>query len=586
MRARHAVLWFALAVPLSVDAAPGDADAAFTALADREVAWSFREFPVSASYAGIHDYDDQLGDVSDAAQQRRRAHWAKVLEQLDAIEVGELSKPERVNYRIFRDQVRNAERNIALDGHLMPLNSDSAYYSDVLQLPRAHAFATADDYRKYLKRLAAMPQWLDQNLELLKRGVEKGMTVPHVVMEGRDAAIAEIAETPVEKLAFYEPFAELPPGVPADQQAALRAEAEKIIGDQVLPAYRRTLAYLRETYIPRSRKTLAASKLPNGDAYYRQQILEYTTLSLSPDEIHAIGQREVKRIRAEMEAIVREVKFEGDFAAFLEFLRTDPQFYAKTPEELLMRAAWIAKRVDAMTPKLFGTLPRKPFGIAPVPAAIAPFYTAGRYAGAPEGSDEPGYYWVNTTKLESRPLYALPSLTLHEAVPGHHLQNALASEQGEQPIYRRTSYISAFGEGWGLYSEHLGIEMGIYRTPYENFGRLTYEMWRACRLVVDTGVHAKGWTREQALAFMRDNTALSEHEISTEVDRYISWPGQALSYKLGELKLKALRAKAEETLGAKFDVRRFHDRILALGSVPLDVLSEEIDGFIAEEARR
>jgi uncharacterized protein (DUF885 family) len=286
-----------------------------------------------------------------------------------------------------------------------------------------------------------------------------------------------------------------------------------------------------------------------------------------------------------MQAVIDALGFQGDFAAFLHFLRTDPQFYAKSPEELLMRAAWIAKRVDAQLPKYFGTLPRRPFGIEPVPEAIAPYYTGGRYVPPSGDSPDAGTYWVNTSRLESRPLYTLPALTLHESQPGHHLQGALALEQGEQPPFRRYSYISAYGEGWALYSERLGVEMGIYRTPYEQFGRLTYEMWRACRLVVDTGIHAKGWSREQAIAYMHDNTALSDHEIATEVDRYISWPGQALSYKLGELKIRELRARSERALGDKFDLRAFHDTILALGSVPLPVLEEAIDEFIAQRSK-
>ena len=591
MRTLCAAILLALAVPAfaaepattPVAVVESETDAQFEAITDRAMTWSYAEFPLGATYAGIHDYDDQLGDVTEAAWLKRAEHWNAILKELDAVDRTKLSKANRVNYRIFRDQVENSARGVAVKNYLLPLNSDSAYYTDITQLPRAQPLANAAEYRRYIERLRALPKWLDQHQALLEQGIREGITVPKVVMVGRDEALAKHANVASpEESAFYEPFKKFPAAVSASEADALRAEGRTVIADVVLPAYRKALVFIRDTYIPKSRDTIAATKLPNGEAFYRQQIREYTTLDLSADEIHDIGQSEVKRIRAEMEAIVREVKYDGSFADFLKFLRTDPQFYAKTPDEILMRAAWIAKRVDGVLPKYFGMLPRKPFGIAPVPAAIAPFYTAGRYAGAPEGSTEPGFYWVNTTKLESRPLYALPALTLHEAVPGHHLQNALASEQGEQPIYRRTSYISAFGEGWGLYSEHLGVEMGIYQTPYEHFGRLTYEMWRACRLVVDTGMHAKGWTREQSVAFMRDNTALSEHEINTEIDRYISWPGQALSYKLGELKIRELRAKAEKALGPKFDLRAFHDRVLALGSVPLDVLSEEIDDYIAE----
>jgi uncharacterized protein (DUF885 family) len=380
---------------------------------------------------------------------------------------------------------------------------------------------------------------------------------------------------------FYAPFKKFPPAVSADDAKRLSAEAERTITAQIVPAYAKLLKYFNEDYVPKARKTLGAYALPDGQAYYRSQIRQYTTLDTSPEEIHKIGLAEVARIRAEMEQVKKDAKFDGDFAAFLKFLRTDPQFYAKTPRELLMNASYYAKRIDGMLPKYFGKLPRLPYGVAPVPEAIAPYYTTGRYNGPAEGSGNAGFYWVNTYKLEARPLYALPALTLHEAVPGHHLQISLASEQGEQPPFRRYSYISAFGEGWALYAEHLGVEMGIYETPYDQFGRLTYEMWRACRLVIDTGVHAMGWTREQSLALLRDNTALSEHEITTEVDRYIGWPGQALSYKLGELKIRELRAKAEKAMGERFDLRAFHDAVLSLGSVPLPVLEARIDDFIA-----
>ena len=301
---------------------------------------------------------------------------------------------------------------------------------------------------------------------------------------------------------------------------------------------------------------------------------------MTPDEIHAIGQEQVTRIRGEMEDIIREVGFEGDFSDFLEFLRTDPQFYAKTPKELLSHASYYAKKIDGRLPMLFGHLPRQPYGVAPVPDELAPFYTAGRYVSAPLEAHRGGYYWVNTHALESRPLYAIPALTLHEGAPGHHTQNALAQEQKGQPPFRRYDYISAYGEGWGLYSEKLGLEMDIYETPYEHFGRLTYEMWRACRLVIDTGIHAMGWTREQSLDFLASNTALSIHEVTTEIDRYISWPGQALSYKLGEYTIWQLRRQAEQGLGDDFDVRAFHDFILSLGSVPLDVLTEETERWI------
>ncbi|HEX9493004.1 MAG TPA: DUF885 domain-containing protein, partial [Thermoanaerobaculia bacterium] len=350
--------------------------------------------------------------------------------------------------------------------------------------------------------------------------------------------------------------------------------------------YREFLDFFRNEYLPGTRTTLGASELPNGRAYYQHKIREFTTLNLTPEEIHKIGLAEVDRISGEMDAVMKQVGFQGDRAAFLEFLRTDPRFYAKTPDELLARAAWIAKRMDGKLPSLFKTLPRLPYTVEPVPADIAPKYTSGRYVGAPQGSTRPGIYWVNTYKLESRPLYNLEALTLHESVPGHHLQIALSRELANLPNFRRYSYISSFGEGWGLYCEWLGLEAGFYTDPYSNFGRLTYEMWRACRLVVDTGIHSMGWTRQQAIDYMATRTALPLHEVETEVDRYISWPGQAVSYKLGELKIKDLRKRAEQALGTRFDIREFHDVVLGNGAVPLSVLEMNVDQWIAKQKKK
>jgi len=340
-----------------------------------------------------------------------------------------------------------------------------------------------------------------------------------------------------------------------------------------------------DEYFTGARTTLGAYDLPGGERLYTEQIYRYATVDMSADEIHQLGLSEVARIRAEMETIIRELEFNGSFADFIEFLRTDEQFYAKTPHELLAEASYFAKKVDGRLPQMFAHLPRQPYGVAPVPDNIAPFFTSGRYVGAPLTARRGGYYWVNTNALESRTLYTLPALTLHEAMPGHHLQISLALEQGEQPDFRRNDYISAYGEGWALYAEKLGVEMGIYETPYQHFGRLTYEMWRACRLVIDTGLHAKGWERKQAQDYLAGNTALSLHEVTTEIDRYISWPAQALSYKLGEYTIWQLRRQAEKRLGAAYDLRAFHDFILALGSVPLDVLKDEVSRWVNEQAQ-
>ncbi|HVF34284.1 MAG TPA: DUF885 domain-containing protein, partial [Candidatus Saccharimonadia bacterium] len=444
-------------------AAPSEAaeraDAAFRALTERELAWHFAEHPIEATYAGRREGADRLGSVTDAAQRKRLAHWDETLASLAKIDTDALSPAERINFRIFRDQLEARANTVRFGAHLVPMNSDSAFYSEIAQLPRVQPLATEADYRRYIARLLDLPRWLDEHVELLKLGLERGITVPRVVLAGRDSALATYAEPgSVEQSVFYAPFASIPASIPKADADALRRDGARAIEEHVLPAYAKLREFLAKHYVPGARTTIAAYDLPEGKAFYASQIREYTTLDLDAKAIHERGLAEVARIRAEMEKIVREVRHEGDFASFLAKLRSDPQFYAASDEQLLMQAAWIAKRVDGVLPKYFGTLPRRPFGIAPVPAAIAPYYTAGRYAGAPYGSDEPGYYWVNTTKLESRPLYALPALTLHEAVPGHHMQVALAAEQGEQPLFRRLGYISAFGEGWALYAEKLGAE--------------------------------------------------------------------------------------------------------------------------------
>ncbi len=557
-----------------------DAAARFKALYERD--WEFREqdSPQRARTAGAQA---RLGDVSPPAQQRRLEHWQGVRAELDQIDPQALDAAGRIDYLVFADQIDTRIANIELNGWLMPLNSDSSFFAAIAMMPERTRFQTPDDAEAYLARLADIPRYFDQQIANMRTGLETGMTVPNVVLAGRDEAAAVHAGVErAEDSVFWRPLTRVPESWPPAQQQALQTRARAIISDQVQPAYAAVAQFMREEYIPGARDTIAAHDLPDGQAWYRAQIREYTTLDMTPAQIHQIGLDEVARIRAEMQTIIDGLEFEGEFAAFLEFLRTEPRFYAKSADQLLMHAREISKRIDAELPRYFGILPRRTYGVAPVPEDIAPFYTAGRYAGAPAGSHEPGWYWVNTWNLPSRPLFNLPALTLHEAVPGHHLQAGLAEEQGEQPPFRRGAYISAFGEGWGLYSEWLGKEMGIYRTPYEHFGRLTYEMWRACRLVVDTGMHAQGWSRDRALAYMRDHTALSEHEITTEIDRYISWPGQALSYKLGELRIRDWRARAERELGQDFDIRSFHDTILALGSVPLTALDQTMAAWIQE----
>jgi uncharacterized protein (DUF885 family) len=552
------------------------ADERFKALYTKEWAWRQEQFPGADDEDNASKpTDNRLPDVSQKAENARLAYWDDVLSQLGAIPVGELSAENQVNYAIYKPQVENLAAGVRFRDYEMPFNSDSQFWSDLGFMTR-RPLKDADAARNYIAKLDDVPRYFDQQIANMRAGLKRGFSVPRAVLDGRDVSIASYAEAKSpEESDFYAPLKKLPSNIPADEQKKLQADAARAIREHVIPAYANLLKFFRDDYVPHARKTLAAEALPDGKAFYRQQIREYTTLDLDPEAIHEIGLKEVARIDAEMQATMKETGFTGDFPAFLKFLRTDPQFYAKTPDELLMRASWIAKQVDGKLSQFFGLLPRGRFGIDPVPAAIAPFWTAGR------GSAHT--YWVNTYDLPSRPLYNLPALTLHESAPGHALQGELAEEQKEQPEFRSKNYISAYGEGWALYCEKLGKEMGIYRTPYEEFGRETYEMWRAARLVIDTGIHHKGWTRDQAIRYLADHTALSEHEVETEVDRYISWPGQALSYKLGEMKIIALRAKAEKELGSKFDLKAFHDAVLAEGSVPLPVLEQRIDGFIAQQ---
>ncbi|NID04742.1 DUF885 family protein [Luteibacter jiangsuensis] len=548
-------------------------DDAFRAIYTKEWAWRNGQAGILTS-GEAQPGDGRLDTVDAANQAKRLAYWNDVLAQLDRIDTKGLSGKARVDYEVYRAQIVNLAAAQRFQQWQMPFNSDSAFWSDIGYVLHGDDLRTRDDYRHYVERLRQIPAYMDQEIANMRLGLARGFTVPRAVLDGRDVSIAAVAELKQpEDSALYKPFKSMPKNLPEADAEALRKEAHEAIANGVIPAYGRLLAFFRNEYVPKARTTLAAESLPDGKAYYRQQIREYTTLDLSPDEIHAIGLREVEHIHAAMLETMKETGFKGDFPAFLTFLRKDPQFYAKTPDELLMRTAWVAKQVDAKLGKFFGLLPRQRFAIEPVPADIAPYYTSGR-----GGAD---VYMVNTYDLPSRPLFNMPALTLHESMPGHSLQLALSAEQQGLPAFRRDGYISAYGEGWALYSEYLGNEMGIYHTPYERFGYLTYQMWRACRLVVDTGIHHLGWTRQQAIDYLTQNTALSDREIANEVDRYISWPGQALSYELGYLKIRELRARAEQQLGEKFDLRAFHDTVLAMGSVPLPVLEQHVDAWIA-----
>ena len=515
-----------------------------------------------------------LPDVGPKAQAEKLARLTRVERQLAGIRLTDLTPETRINYAVYKAQIDALLASQLYRDYEKPFNADSSFWGDVAQWARGD-FPNDAAYREYLKMLREIPRYYDQQIANMRAGLARGFTAPRITVVGRDAGVAQVAQaaTP-EDSPFYAPFKSFPVTVTPARQATLKAEAVAAIREAVVPAHVRLLAFLRDEYLPKARTSLAAYDLPDGKAYYRSKIREFVTLDLPPEDIHATGLAEVARIRGQMLEIMKEVGFKGDLSDFLHFLRTDPQFYAKTPQDLLDRAAWIAKSFDGKASLWFGRLPRSRFAIKPVPAEIAPYYTGGRGG--------PGIYLVNTYNLPARPLYSLPALTLHESAPGHAFQMPLAADNKALPAFRRNEYISAYGEGWALYCEALGQEMGMYTTPYERFGMLSYQMWRATRLVVDTGVHTQGWTREQAQKYMHDNTALADHEIETEVDRYIAWPGQALSYYMGELAFRKARARAEMTLGTKFNIRAFHDAMLELGSVPLPVIDARIDRLIAD----
>ena len=547
------------------------ADERLRAIYTDEWKWRLEQFP------GLEGANKPIPDhlaKEDAATQEMRLHrWQEVLAQLDAIPRAQLSPEEQLNYDVYRPEIETFIANQKFRDYEMPANSDSAFWSNFGYTAR-QPFKNLADYRNWIAQMRDVPRYFREEIANMKAGLARGFTPPRATLVGREKSIATVAEGKPEDNLLYTPFREPMVGVEASEQEKLKSEAAKVIADAVQPAYAELLKFFRDEYVPRTRETIAGEALPDGPAYYRQKIREFTTLDLSPDEVHQLGLAEVAKLHQQMVDVMQESGFKGEFPAFLQFLRDDPQFYAKTPEELLSRAAWIAKVFDGKSSQYFGYLPRMRFTIKPVPPDLAPFYTSGR-GGA-------GVYLLNTYDLPHRPLYNLPALTLHESAPGHAFQGPIALEHKNQPDFRQHDYISAYGEGWALYCEKLGVEMGMYETPYERFGMFGYQIWRAARLVVDTGIHSKGWTREQALRYMREYTALPEHEIETEVDRYIGWPAQALSYYLGEIAIVRAREKAEKALGAKFNIRAFHDAVLELGSVPLPVLTARIDRFIAE----
>ncbi len=543
--------------------------------------WKFEQATRSGGRGVTASENNSLiTDISPEKLAADATQYQAFIDELERIDPRTLNEDERITHTIQLYRLANYVDEYRYNAHFVPLTSEYGFHSSLLSVHYQVDFLDDDSIATYINTLQDVPAYFAQQIAYMRQGMAVGQVQPQAVMQGFEASVQAVITDNVLDSPFFKPML----SSTRDDAAfgTLKSQVLNAINTHVNPAYQDFYDFLVNEYIPQAKSDIAVKSWPKGAAYYQNRIKHYTTTDLTAEAIHTIGLSEVARIRADMQGVLDELEFTGSINEFIEFLRTDRQFYPDSPEALIHHAMVLSKRMDALLPQLFKHLPRTPYGVAPVPDSIAPKYTTGRYV-SPRNDSQPGYYWVNTYALDKRPLYALPALTLHEAVPGHHLQISLAAEMTALPEVRRSTYISAFGEGWGLYSEYLGKEVGFYQTPYEEFGRLSYEMWRACRLVVDTGMHMFGWSRQQALDYMLENTALSQHNVTTEIDRYISWPAQALSYKLGEIKIKELRQRAEVALGANFDVREFHAAVLAHGSVPLTVLETQIDLFIEQQ---
>ena len=562
--------------------AAADATADFQALLDESWEYQMQEFPTFASYLGDRRYNDRWTDQSLDAIARRQAKNRDFLQRLYAIDRSVLSDGDSINYELFRRELQSEVDRYRFRAYLMPFSHRGGVQT-LNERTRGIPQETVKDYEDWLARLAKIDVVVNQTIERAERGRKDGIISPAVLMQRVPDQIAtQFVEVGTDS-PFYEFFEDLPDDFSDADKERLRQNAIDVIDETVVPAYRRLARYFDRTYLPASRDSIGLSSLPSGNDWYEFLAKDYTTTQMTPDDIHRLGLREVKRIRDEMQLIIDEVEFDGDFQEFLDFLRTDPQFYFDNPDDLYDAYLATCKRIDPELVKLFGKLPRMPYGVKPIPAATAPDTTTAYYTRPAADGSRAGIYWVNLYKPEVRPKYEIEVLSVHEAMPGHHLQLALQQELGDMPNFRRYSGFTAFVEGWGLYSESLGHDLGLYTDPYSRFGALTYEMWRAVRLVVDTGIHYKGWTRQQAIDFFKDNAAKTEHDIVNEIDRYIGNPGQALAYKIGQLKILSIRKNAETALGDKFDVRAFHDELLGAGALPLDVLEQRMDAWLTEQ---
>ncbi len=560
----------------------GDTTTEFEALLDEAWEWNLAENPVFASSLGDERFDDRWRDLSPDAIEGRHETQREFLRRVYAIDRTQLSEADQLNYELFRRLLQDDVDSFKFRAHLMPFDHHGGI-QNLDQTTLGLRLDSVRDYDRWLARMAAIEDRIDQQIELAERGRKAGITPPRILMERLPDQLAlQVVETS-EESPFYRVFEDLPASFPDSEQERLRTAALETIEDSILPAYRKLESYFNSKYLPACRESVGLSQLPDGPAWYEHLAREFTTSRLSPDEIHRIGLDEVKRIRDEMHAIIDEVGFDGSFPDFLIYLRTDPQFYFDNPEDLYEAYLATSKRIDPELVRLFGKLPRMPYGVKPIPDAIAPDTTTAYYWPPAGDGSRAGIYWVNLYRPEVRPKYEIEVLSVHEAVPGHHLQIALQQELGDIPMFRRFMGFTAFVEGWGLYSERLGYDLGLYQDPYSRFGQLTYDMWRAVRLVVDTGLHYKGWTRQQAIDFFKDNAAKTEHDIVNEIDRYIGMPGQALAYKIGQLKILTLRERAEIELGDKFDIRAFHDELLGAGALPLDLLERRMDHWMTTQ---
>ena len=548
-------------------------------IADQWEAW-MRWDPLFATSCGDNRFNDRLPEAGEENYVSWRGQLAAFRQRLQKMDGKALPPADRLNYDIFARMLDFEIAGLDYHGYRLPISKAGGFHIYFPDLYLLSPFGTVRDYENFLARLEEFRRYFNESIDLMHLGLRTGFVPPRVTLEGVDKSLrAHIVDNPASSV-FFKPFEQFPASISDADRGRLRAAAEAAIRGSVVPAYQALLQFLETEYVPGSRPGIAAVELPDGQAFYQDRIRFFTTLDLSPEAVHETGQSEVKRIRAEMESVIRKTGFKGNFRAFIKFLRTDPRFYVTTPGALLEKTALVLKRMDGELPRLFKTLPRLPYGIREIPAFSAPGNTAAYYQPGTGDGTVAGNYYVNTYDLASRPLYEIEALSLHEAVPGHHLQIALQQELGDLPNFRRFAGFTSFVEGWALYSERLGMEVGFYQDPYSDFGRLSYEMWRACRLVVDTGMHALGWTRPQAIDFMAENTSSTLLNITNEVDRYIAWPGQALAYKLGELKIRALRASAEKELGTKFDLREFHDVVLLAGALPLDVLERRVREWV------